>query len=224
MNIQMVGVLFLKDLFLSRRMLFAYLMGASASVAISMIPNQTIGFVGFILAVTVAIGMGMHMIGELVLDERTNHTLAFVMSLPINAIEYTLAKISVVLVTYAIPWTVLIVGSIVLTLVLPSAKNGAIPATVIIFLLLLASFAVQLVTAILTESIGATIAVMVGGNLFFNLFMMKFFNVPEIAEAVKSDRIQWSAMVMQIIVIELAVVVVSVLVAIYFQSRKRSFV
>jgi hypothetical protein len=54
--------------------------------------------------------------------------------------------------------------------------------------------------------------------------MMKFFNVPEIAEAVKSDLIQWSALVMQIIGIELAVVVVSVLIAIYFQSRKRSFV
>jgi hypothetical protein len=220
----MIGVLFLKDLFLSRRMLFAYLMGAVASVAISMIPDPTIGFIGFILAMTVAIGMGMHMIGELVLDERKSQTLAFVMSLPISAIEYTLAKISVVLVTYAIPWTVLMVGSLLLTLALPSAKDGSIPATMIIFLLLLASFAVQLATAVVTESIGATIAVMVGGNVFLNLFMMKFFRVPEIAEAVKSDSIQWSGLVQQIIGIELAVLVVSIVVAIYCQSRKRSFV
>jgi hypothetical protein len=224
MNPQMVGVLFLKDLFLSRRLLFAYLMAAIASVAISMIPDRTIGFVGFILAITVAIGMGMHLIGELVLDERKSHTLAFIMSLPIAAIEHTLAKISVVLVTYAIPWTVLIVGSLVLTLALPSAKDGMIPATVIIFLLLLASFAVQLATAVVTESIGATIAVMVGGNVFLNLFMMKFFGVPEIADAVKGDSIQWSALVLQIIAIELVVLVVSIVAAIYFQSRKRNFV
>jgi ABC-2 type transport system permease protein len=224
MKPQMVGILFLKDLFLSRRMLTAYLLGAIVSVAVSMVPDKTLSFLGFILAVTVAIGMGMHMIGELILDERKSHTLAFVMSLPVSALEYTLAKISVVLVTYAIPWTVMTVGLMVLTLILPSAKDGSIPATLAVFLLLLASFVIQMATAVITESIGATIAVLVAGNVFLNLFMMKFFQAPEIAEAVKGDSIVWGGLVLQVIAVELAVIVTAIVATFYFQSRKRSFV
>jgi ABC-2 type transport system permease protein len=224
MNSKELSILILKDLFLSRRVLFAYLMGAIASILVATYPQPTVSFIGFILAMTVGIAMGIHLIGELVLDERKSQTLSFVMSLPITAVEYAIAKISVVLVTYLIPWSVLIVGTLTLTLLIPSAKDGSIPPVVTIFLLLLTSFSLQLVVAVVSESIGATIGVMVAGNVFFNLFLMQLFKVPDIAEVVKTDVIIWSPLIIKIIAVELAVVAVSIVVALLFQMRKRSFV
>jgi ABC-2 type transport system permease protein len=224
MNSKELSILILKDLFLSRRVLFAYLMGAIASILVATYPQPTVSFIGFILAMTVGIAMGIHLIGELVLDERKSQTLSFVMSLPITAVEYAIAKISVVLVTYLIPWSVLIVGTLTLTLLIPSAKDGSIPPVVTIFLLLLASFSLQLVVAVVSESIGATIGVMVAGNVFFNLFLMQLFKVPDIADVVKTDVIIWSPLIIRIIAVELAVVAVSIVVALLFQMRKRSFV
>lgn len=224
MNTEMIGILILKDLFLSRKMLFAYLLAGIASAVVSTLPSQTFSFIGFLLVVTVSIGMGMHLIGELILEERKSHTLTFVMSMPVNVADYSIAKISVVLMTYLIPWSAMLVGTIVLIAALPTAKDGALGPTVIVFLELFASFAVQLVTAILSESIGWTIAVMVAGNVFLNLFIMKFFTHPVIAESMKQDTYFWAPIMSQIVAVEIAIIVISVIVAISFQSRKRSFV
>ncbi len=54
-NLQAVRILFLKDLFLSRRYLFAYLTAGLASVALACTPSSTLSYVGFILMITVAI-------------------------------------------------------------------------------------------------------------------------------------------------------------------------
>ena len=69
MNTHTIGILFLKDLYLSRRPLFAYFAAGIASAAISVVPQQTLAFAGFILILTVAIGSGMHLLGELLISE-----------------------------------------------------------------------------------------------------------------------------------------------------------
>lgn len=224
MNAQMVGILFLKDLFLSRRMLFGYLLGGLVSSGIACYPNESIAFVGFLLVVTVSIGMGMHMIGELILEERKSHTLSFVMSLPVNITEYSIAKIAVVLITYAIPWGSMLLGTIFLIVVLPWAKGGTLAPCVIIFLELFVAFAIQLVTAVVSESIGWTIGVMVAGNVFFNVFIFKLMRLPEIAESIKEDAYVWTPLMLQIVAIEVVAIIVSVIIALAIQSRKRNFI
>lgn len=224
MNSQMVTVLILKDLFLSRRMLFAYLLAGLASAGIAVLPNETLAFVGFLLVVTTSIGMGMHMIGELIIEERKTNTLAFVMSLPVSATEYSTAKIVVALMAFLIPWSAMLVGFVFLIALLPWAKDGVLGPTVIIFFELFAAFALQLITAIISESIGWTIAVMVAGNVFLNLFLIKFFSNPEIAQAMKTDVYMWTPVMTQVLSVEIVVIVLSVVVALAIQSRKRSFI
>ena len=224
MNSQMVTVLILKDLFLSRRMLFAYLLAGLASAGIACLPNETLAFVGFLLVVTTSIGMGMHLIGELILEERKSNTLSFVMSLPVNVIEYSTAKIAVVLMTFLIPWSSMLVVFVFLIAVLPWAKDGVLGPIVIIFFELFASFTLQLITAIVSESIGWTITVMVVGNVFLNLFLFKFFANPEISQAMQSDAYTWTPVMSQILFVEIAVILLSVIVALAIHSRKRSFI
>lgn len=224
MNTHTIGILFLKDLYLSRRPLFAYFAAGIASAAISVVPQQALAFVGFVLILTVAIGSGMHLLGELLISEGNEQTRTFILSLPVSLLDYSIAKIAVVLTTFLIPWLTMFAGSVVLTSVLPWGKPGAVPVLVVIFLELLAAFTLQLVAAVVSESVGWTVCVMVACNVFLNLFLMSLFQTPEVAEMMKSDVPALTPLLGQIMGVELAIIAVSLTVAVALQTRKRDLV
>ena len=222
MNLQAIRILVLKDLFLSRRPLFAYFVAGLASSAVACLPEPTLAFVGFILVITVAIAAGIHLIGTLLLAETTDQTRLFVMSLPISLLDYSIGKISVVLTTYLIPWTAMFACLTMATFVLD--KRGSVVVLPAIFLYLLGAFMLQLVTAVVSESVGFTICVMVGCNVGLNVLMMKLFANPEIVAVTKSDVLTWPIIVVQIVAVELVIIAVSLGLAFLFQTRKRDLV
>lgn len=222
MNLQAIRILFLKDLFLSRRHLFAYFAGGLVASALVCVPNATLSFVGFILVVTVAIAAGIHMIGTLLLAETTDQTRLFVMSLPVSLLDYSIGKISVVLTTYLIPWTAMFTSLMIVTVVSGKQGNAAVLPT--IFLFLLAGFMLQLVTAVISESVGWTICVMVGCNVGLNVFLMQLFANPEVSELSKSNVLTWPGVVLLTISVELLIIAVTLVMAFLFQTRKRDLI
>ncbi len=224
MNTQAIRILFLKDLFLSRKPLFAYLAGGLACATFTCIPNETASFMGFILVITIAIAAGIHLIGTLLLGESIEQTRLFIMSLPVSLVDYSIAKIAVILITYLIPWCAMLTLFTVLSFVVPGAKVGAVAVVPTIFCFLLAGFTIQLVTAVVTESIGWTIVVVVAGNVMLNVFMKQLFGNAVISDAAKSDVLTWPVLIQQILLVEMLVVIVSVIVALMLQARKRDLV
>jgi ABC-2 type transport system permease protein len=224
MNTQAISILFLKDLYLSRRPLFAYFAAGIACSAIAVVPHPTFAFIGFVLILTVAIGSGMHLLGELLLSEGNDQTRAFILSLPVSLLDYSVAKIAVVLTTFLIPWSTMFACSIVLTAALPWGHVGAIPMLVVVFLELLAAYTVQLVTAVISESLGWTVCVMVACNVFLNVFLMKLLQVPEIEHMSKSDLLKFSPLTIEIMCIELGIIVAALAMALAVQTRKRDLV
>lgn len=224
MNTQAIRILFLKDLFLSRKPLFAYLVGGLICAGIACTPNETISFMGFILVITIAIAAGIHLIATLLLSEAIDQTRLFIMSLPVSLLDYSIAKIAVVLTTYLIPWCSMLLLFTVLSLAVPGAKAGGFVVVPIIFCFMLAGFAIQLMTAVVTESIGCTIVIVVAGNVLLNVFLKKIFENPAISAAVKSDSLTWPAVIQQILLVELLVVVCAVALALFMQTRKRDLV
>ena len=224
MNAQAIQVLFLKDLFLSRWPMFGYLVGGLMSVMVTSLPGESAGFIGFILMVTATIAAGMHLIGVLLLAESGDMTRTFVMSLPVSVLDYSIAKISVVLTAFLIPWCGMLAGLTVLTFVVPDAKPGVLVFLVLIFLFLLAGFCLQLVTAVVTESVGWTIVVVVLGNVLFNLFAKSLREHPVISRLAESEYLTWPPVVLQIMAIEGVVVLVSLGIAFMLQIRRRDLV
>ncbi len=224
MNSHAIRILFMKDLFLSRRYLFAYFVAGLAAAALACVPNPTFSFIGFILVLTVAIAAGIHLIGILLLAETTDQTKLFVMSMPISLLEYSIGKILVVLTTYLIPWSSMFALTAIGTFVIPEAKRGAFITLPAIFLFLLAAFTIQLVMAVLSESVGWTICVMVACNVSMNVFLMKLFGHPEVSEIAKGDVLSWPTVVIQIVAIELAITAVALILAFMLQTRKRDLV
>ena len=220
MNTQAISMLFLKDLYLSRRPLFAYFVAGIACTAIGVLPQPTFAFIGFVLILTVAIGSGMHLLGELLISEANDQTRAFILSLPVSLLDYSLAKIAVVLTAFLIPWSTMFACSIVLTAALPWGHVGAIPMLVVVFLELLAAYTVQLVTAVISESVGWTVCVMVACNVFLNVFLLKLLQAPEVQEMSKSDVLTFSPLMTELIYIELGLIVAALAMALAVQTRK----
>lgn len=224
MNTHAVQLLFLKDLFLSRWYMFGYLVGGLASVAITCLPLQSAGFIGFILMVTVSIASGMHLIGQLLLAESTDQTRTFIMSLPVSLLDYAISKISVVLTTFLIPWTGMLACLIVCMFVVPGAKPGMVACLTIIFLFLFSTFTLQLVTAVVTESVGWTICVLVLSNILLNLFLKVIFENSDISTLSKSDSLYWPPIVLQILAGEVAFILTAIGISLWLQTRKRDLV
>ena len=222
MNLQAIRILFLKDLFLSRRPLFAYFVAGLAASAIACIPDATLAFVGFILVITVAIASGIHLIGTLMLAETTDQTRLFVMSLPISLFDYSISKICVVLTTYLIPWTAMFACLTIAAFVM--SERGSVVILPAIFLFLLSAFMLQLMTAVVSESVGFTICVMVSCNVGLNVFMMKLFQNAEVAAVIKSDVLTWPNFVVQVVAVELLIIAIALAMAFLFQTRKRDLV
>jgi hypothetical protein len=192
--------------------------------AISVVPQETLAFVGFVLILTVAIASGMHLLGELLLSEGTDQTRIFILSLPVSLLDYSVAKIAVVLTTFLIPWFTMLASLIVLTAVISPGKAGTVPVLVVVFLELLAAFTLQLVTAIVSESVGCTICVLVACNVFLNLFLMSLFQTPEVSEQMKSNVLTLGPLLSQVMLIEVAVILVALAAAMALQTRKRDLV
>lgn len=224
MNGEAIRILFLKDLFLARRPLFAYLMAGLAAVGLACVPNETLGFVGFILIITIAIASGIHLIGILMLAETSDQTRLFVMSLPVSLLDYAVAKVAVVLTTFLIPWSTMLAGLTILSLVVPDAKPGVVAVLPMIFLYLLAGFAIQLLTAVVTESVGWTICILVGCNVMFNVFLKVIYDVPAIAAVAKSPTLFWPPVVLQVVYVELTIIALVFAIAFFFQTRSRDLV
>lgn len=224
MNGQAIRILFLKDLFLSRKTLFAYFTAGLASTAVVCIPNEKLAFLGFILMITVAIASGIHLIGSLLLGETMGQTRLFVMSLPVSLLDYSLAKIAVVLTTYLIPWVAMLSCLTMMTFIVPGDNDGSftlVPAT---FGYLLAAFTIQLVTAVVTESWGWTICVVVAGNVLFNLFLKTLSENPQVKLALESSQWSLPPLIAQVLSIEAAVILVAIVLAFVLQTRKRDLI
>ena len=224
MNFQAIKILFLKDLFLCRRYLFGYLAAALVSSVLAVVPDSTVSFIGFLLMMTVAIASGIHMIGNLLLAESTDQTRLFVMSMPVSLLDYSIGKMSVVLATYLIPWTTMLALSLIGTFVLPAASNGAVIVLLPIFLFLMASFMLQLAAAVISESVGMTICVMVAGNVLLNVFLMKLFAIPEIKTLTSGDVIVWPMAIQMILWVEILIIGIALGLAFWFQTRTRDLV
>ena len=93
-----------------------------------------------------------------------------------------------------------------------------------IFFYLLASFMLLLVVAVVSESVGWTICVMVASNVFLNVLLMTIFADPAVSAITKGDVVVWPPLVLQILAVELVLIVGALVIALFFQTRKRDLI
>jgi ABC-2 type transport system permease protein len=225
-----------KDCSLMQRPLAIYTLAAGAAVALAVAGGRMGHTAGVTLAVNVLIGVSFHVVLGPVLGERERKTLAFVMTLPVTPGDATLAKLLSSFVLFVIPATVSAAAFVVLSPVDVFAAMAAsdrsawshVLGWVGYFGLMLGAwgllFSIFLGAAIVSESIGWTIGVLIGLLFVVGNFALQVLpTLPGFATYMRSLTRGGPAFGMTLAV-ELAGIAVAVAVTLGLQARKTSFV
>jgi ABC-2 type transport system permease protein len=156
-----------------------------------------------------------------IVNERKKQTLAFLMSLPMSAIEYTTAKLLSTLLMFLVPWLMLIVSAVVL--VTNSNSAGTIPLLLMLGILPLIGFSVILAVALITESEGWSIAATVVCNSTYGLAFYLMMRVPSLTANSNGHVAIFNPTIVRVLAIEMAIILGLGIVTFFFQSRKRDF-
>jgi ABC-2 type transport system permease protein len=224
MTYSLVSRLVLKDWYFQRWALAAYLAAGALALVLMALHTPASFYAGTILLLTVMITLGVHLAIATVVGERTEHTLAFVMSLPISPAEYTLAKVAANLSIFLIPWTALSLGTFAVLAGAGTEGTRLMPFAALILMEMVAAYCLLLAVAVITESMAWTVGVMMVENLFLQGFLYSVSRHPDIAAGMKSTRAVWDGTVVAILSAEILLSIVFLGLAFLFQARKRDFV
>ena len=220
---QLITRLIAKDWQIVRGPIAAYALIALVSLGL-MTVNQYLTFiVGSILLLTVVVIIGAHLIFVTVVNERSHQTLPFIMSLPINFMQYTTAKLLANLGIFFIAWLAIAGSAVLLIAGRDGLPDGMIPYAIIVLVELCIAFTLTLAVALISESEAWTTVVMTIGNVSISIFMITIARMPSIGSFIEGPAPVWNGPALTILGIEVAVIAAIIAATFFAQSRKHDF-
>lgn len=223
MSTSIVKQLVIKDLQLMKRYGIFYWVGGILAIVITVFGGDAAGMVGIILFVGALFGAGVHCAWQTVVEERREQTLAFVMSLPITAREYTSAKLIANLVLVGGIWVTLSAASYVI-FIGSAWPAGFIPFMTIVLVAIFVAYIVILATTLIFESITSATIAMVGANLVTQGMLWWVADLHGIRSTIGGQVPVWNSTALTVLTLQIVSAVGLLGVTYYLQSRKTSFI
>jgi hypothetical protein len=224
MNGSIIGHLILKDWRLNRRLISVTAAAGIVALVFAQHGGRTARLLGGIWSFVALCVLGSMLPASVIVNERKKQTLAFIMSLPVSAVQYTIAKIVSIWALFLIPWFTLLIAAVVLIEARHIVPNGAIPMLLIVALLPLIGFCVISSTALIGESEGWLIAAGIVCNSSYWLGFYLLSRTPSLTANWKNPVAVWNPATIITLLAELGSVALIVGVTLFFQSRKRDFI
>jgi ABC-2 type transport system permease protein len=212
-----------KDLYLYRWLIGGALVAGLASLVITGL-NDMSRTIGFILLLTSIVALGVFIAIYGIMTERKEKTLLFVLSLPISTTQYTVAKVASSLIAFLIPWLVLTVTMVVLTVTIDQALDGRLPFTITMMFFFLANYCVLIAVLLISGTEVWAVVGIVFTNVLVSVYLTTVQRLPGIGEHVDGPIAVWSPTIFTILGLEAAVIVLSLGLTFFIQSRKKDFV
>jgi ABC-2 type transport system permease protein len=236
MKTRLIARLVCKDCWLMRWPLAAYILAALAGLALTASGGRVARSAGITLALNVLIGVSFHVMLGTVLGERELKTLAFVMSLPVTPSDAAVAKLVAAFTIFLIPATIAATALVWLSPIdIPATMAAAhrplwshVLGTLGYYSIVLGAwtlfFSVVLGAAIVSESVGWTIAVLTGLLFVFGNFMLQILpNLHGVGRYMRALGRGQAALPITI-ACEAAGLAAIVAIVLMLQRRKTSFV
>jgi ABC-2 type transport system permease protein len=218
------GHLILKDWRLQRIQIIFSIVGGVIALAIvqrQSEPAKVVGSVWFFIAL-IMVGTMLPLAG--IVNERKKQNLAFLMSLPISAAQYTTAKLISTLGMFLIPWLTLVISAVVLIEARGFLPRGVIPMFLILALLPFVGLAIITAASLVGESEGWGIGANVFCSSSYGLVWYFFSRVPALMVNTKAPAPVWSSTELTVLGSEIGLILLILGLTFYLQSRKRDFV
>src|SRR5579863_7661187 len=126
MNRSVVQTLILKDWTLQRPAIVISIVGSALGLALLQVKTEAAAVVGSIWLFIPLMVLGCMLPGANVVNERKKQNVAFLMSLPVSAMQYAKAKLISTIGMFLVPWVTLIVAALTFILSRRDIPNGII--------------------------------------------------------------------------------------------------
>lgn len=218
----MVRRLVAKDWYFQRFTLALYLALGGIGLAVFAQGTEATFYVGSVSLVFVLLAMAVHLTMATIVEEHRQQTL-FLASLPVSARELAAAKLFASLSLFLVPWA-LLGGGVLLTIASDRLPGGLAPYVTIHLLLILLSFCGYVATAMVTRSMGCTVAAIVACNLGFNFSLFFVARLPGIEPSMEGAEAVWNGTVGSLLAAEAVAILLVLCGAFFFSSRRKDLI
>jgi hypothetical protein len=191
LNIPLIRVLVAKDWQLFQKQLAVYVLAGLVALCFLGVGKPWTFYIGSLMLIIVTVSVACFSIATSLMTERKEQTLAFVMSLPVSPLDFTVAKLAGNLLTFAVPLLVIAGGTLAMVWFTP-LPDGLFVYSLLIYGYILLAFSVSLAVAMSVASEGWSTFAMIGSMALINPFIMALTQVPAISGRVAEDAIAWS--------------------------------
>ncbi len=212
-----------KELYLYRWLI----LGGSIAGTLSMLVaafGEVAFYVGALTWLTAIIATGAMLALYGVINERKEHSLLFVLSLPLSTGEYVRAKQLGLTLAFSIPWALSSVSAILLILLSAGIPDGMLPYTVLLCVFLLTNFAVLLCAVLHKSSEGAVAVAILVTNMAVSLYMFVIGGLPGLQAHLRGPVAVWNSTVWIILTVEVAVLALAFSLPGFIAARRRDFI
>ena len=224
MNYWMLKPLIQKDWYLQRFVILGYSLAGFIALVLVNLQDQTLTTIGNLLLISVLIAFGFHLAVSNIVTERNQHTLPFIMSLPVSVHEYTLGKILATTLIYLVPWTILSMAGFAIILTRDTLPDGLIPFFLLVLVQILVNYGFALAVALITESLNWIIGAVLIGNISLQSFIGFISNAPSIKINMSGSSIVWDSTTLLILVVQFGVIAVFFGITFLVQTKKTDFI
>lgn len=219
----MIKKLIQKDWYLSRHAVYGCLVLGYGGLTGYLLGGFYGAYLGAI-ALDIAVVMLMFFqVNAIVVFERKDQTLAFLMSLPVSNLEFTIGKTLIGLGSYFFTWLLLYISAIAVLTIRVDLGNTIIPYFTLLYGGVLMFYCMSFAIAFVTESEALANASLAAGNVVIQVSIGLGMTFSGFQESIKSPTILWNTPVLTTLFIEIVVIVLSIAAMFYFQLRKRDF-
>lgn len=182
---------------------------------------RLLGSVWFFISLCV---LGSMLPGVAIVNERKKQTLAFVMSLPVSSVQYTIAKGLSILAMFLFPWLTLLISALVVIETRDDIPHGVIPMLIILAMLPLIGFCIMSAAALVGESEGwlMVASVLCNSSYWFAWYLLA--RMPSLAANWGRPVAVWNPAAFMVLSSEVGSIALIMAITFFFQSRKRDFI
>lgn len=219
---QMIKRLIVKEFQMYQKQFAAYVIGLLIGLTLIGMAKTWAFYAGGMILLVLLICVGGFAIQSSLLNERREHTLTFMMSLPLTPMTFFWSKVLANLVLYLVPFTIVLAGTAFLVLFTP-LPDGILIWSFLIYGFLATNYFISLSAALVLESEGWNIFVQIAVSTFVGPFMVFIGTIDAIGKKIQSNEVVLSQEALGIFALELTVMVLALAFARSVYRRKDSF-
>ncbi|MCX7562996.1 hypothetical protein OS176_05465 [Xanthomonadaceae bacterium XH05] len=222
LNLPVIGLLVRKDWQLFQKQFAANVLAGILALCLLGTGKPWSFYLGSLLLIVVLVSVACFAISNSLLVERKELTLPFVMSLPVSPLDFTVAKLAGNLVTFGVPFLLLLIG-VLATVAFTALPNGLIVYSLLLFGYIFVAYCISLMVAMNVESEGWNIFAMIGSMVLINPFIMLLGQIEAISGTIRGNAIVWSAPAVGILVAEIVIGLSALAVTAWWNGRRPAF-